>query len=151
MLPHVNDTFQHHIYSSKPWLGTVSVFCSLLYIIFYFNHNQFRYFLAISSKEDEYFDMHIEDIETQNIDGNYGTGVTANIGDMAKMERVQGEAEKTHEEDNKASMLKELEELKKASGLFNDRVEGEDTRAGDVIEAKMKQFFNIPDGINEMK
>ena len=95
--------------------------------------------------------MHIEDIETENIDGNYGTGVTANIGDMAKMERVQGEAEKTQEEDNKASMLKELEELKKASGLFNDRVEEED-RAGDVIEAKiMKQYFNIPDGINEMK
>ena len=95
--------------------------------------------------------MHIEDIETENIDGNYGTGVTANIGDMAKMERVQGEAEKMHEEDNKASMLKELEELKKASGIFNDRVEEEDNRAGDVIEDKMKQYFNIPDGINEMK
>ena len=41
--------------------------------------------------------------------------------------------------------------LKKFPYFDSTKVEDEDKRAGDVIEAKMKQYFNIPDGINEMK
>ena len=53
--------------------------------------------------------------------------------------RVQDEAKTNDEESKKAAVLKELEEMKRDSGLFNDRVE----QALDEFEEnhkKLKQF-----------
>ena len=50
--------------------------------------------------------------------------------------RVQDEAKTDDEESKKAAVLKELEEMKRDSGLFNDRVE----QALDEFEEKHKKL-----------